>query len=65
MNPNDPAFPSEVCRCEDCRGIRVRLYIATHALQGFLSADWDVPYNEMALQALKAADALIEQEKNH
>lgn len=76
MNPNDQAFPTfgvihwnkdkqQFEAHNPMPGMNIRLYIATHVLQGFLSDGWDLTYEELASLAFRAADILIEQEKKH
>lgn len=70
MNPTDPAFPYH--QDYDYPGINIRLFVATHLMQGLLAFplmsqvqphERILSFPDLARQAFEAADALLENEK--
>ena len=62
MNPTDPAFPVPPMTPKHQGGMDLRTYMATHILQGFMSATdpTDCPkFDDLADDAVRLADALI------
>jgi hypothetical protein len=57
-----PAFPSTFHNGwgEPEKGMQLRDYFATHAMQGFMGSSWNVKsFEEMATKAYELADAMM------